>query len=366
MRHSPDSDDLSSEPGEPAPPIRLFVRRSDAAQLQAFAESVGLSRESTGSDIGAPPAASEDELMPLAEHFRLLRQLAAAADDETFHLSRRPLAPGTTDFVVDVLADAVDLEDAMKRTARAYNALHGGYYNKVERRRDRLAYVIDDRRFPYASGTDLRLAYAVMEGVLIFLHAMLSLAAGETLTEKLVCVRTRRPGRTAPDGLLAFWEAPVRCGAPVYALEYDLAAACAPMRRRRDSPANAAAVYDLIDEMIARREQRASRQDMRARVVEALAAGVAEQPAVARRLGVSVATLRRRLAESGATFRGLRHEVLGEKAARMLDQGRAVSDVAEALGFADARSFSRAFKAWRGVTPAAYAARRAADDARQA
>jgi hypothetical protein len=84
MRHSPDSDDLSSEPGEPAPPIRLFVRRSDAAQLQAFAESVGLSRESTGSDIGAPPAASEDELMPLAEHFRLLRQLAAdAGTDET-------------------------------------------------------------------------------------------------------------------------------------------------------------------------------------------------------------------------------------------------------------------------------------------
>lgn len=357
MRRGPDSDDLTSGPGGKDSPIRLFVRRSDAAQLQTFAESVGLSHGPTGNENNSPPTAGEDELMPLAEHFRLLRRLAAAADDETFHLSRRPLAPGTTDFVVDVLTDAVDLEDAMKRTARAYNALHGGYYNKVERRRDRIAYVIDDRRFPYAPGTDSSLAWAVMEGVLIFLHAMLSLAADQPLTEKLVCVRTRRLRRTAPDGLLAFWTAPVRCGAPVYALEYDLAAARAPMRRHREGPANAAAVYDLIDEMIARRERAVSRQDLRARVAEALAGGVAEQPAVARRLGVSVATLRRRLAESGTTFRDLRHEVLGEKAVRMLDQGRAVSDVAEALGFADARSFSRAFKAWRGMTPAAYAAR---------
>ncbi|MBB5517352.1 AraC family transcriptional regulator [Amphiplicatus metriothermophilus] len=358
MRRGPDSDDLlSSGPGGPASPVRLFVRRSDAAQLQAFAQGVGLARAPTGSKIDPPTTPAEGELMPLAEHFRLLRRLADASDDETFHLSRRPLAPGTTDFVVDVLADAADLEDAMKRAARAYNALHGGYYNKVERRRDRLAYVIDDRRFPYAPGTDPGLACAVMEGVLIFLHAMLSLAAGDALTDRLVCVRTRRTNRTAPDGLLAFWTAPVRCGAPVYALEYAREAAGMPARRRRTGPINAAAVYDLIDEMIAWRERSVPRQDLRARVVETLAAGVDEQSAAARRLGVSVATLRRRLAESGTTFRRLRSEVLAQKAARMLDQGRAVSDVAEALGFADARSFSRAFKAWRGVTPAAYAAR---------
>lgn len=129
---------------------------------------------------------------------------------------------------------------------------------------------------------------------------------------------------------------------------------------RRGAPANAASVYDMIDEMIARRDASVPRSDIRARVAEALAGGVADQSDVASRLGVSVATLRRRLAESGATFRDLRGEVLNEAALRMLDQGRPVGDVAEALGFGDMRSFSRAFKAWNGTTPAAYVRRQRA------
>jgi len=333
---------------------RLRVRKSDIAELQAFVASIGLAHGDIPARAGEQAAPDDGGEMPLAEHFHLLRRLTAATRDETFRLSTRPLAPGTTDFVVDMLSGAVDLEDAMKQAARAYNLLHGGYYNHVERRRGRIVYHIDDRNFPYSSDMTSSLAYPVMEGVLIFLHAMLSLAVGETLTPRLLCVRTRRPARTAPDGFLAFWESPVRCRAPVYALEYDLSAAALPVRMRRGVPANAAAVYDTIDEMIARRDETVPKSDIRARVAEVLAGGVADQSAVARRLGVSVATLRRRLAESGATFRDLRGEVLNQAAVRMLDQGRPAADVAEALGFGDLRSFSRAFKAWNGTTPAAY------------
>lgn len=336
---------------------RLRVRRSDIAGLQAFAAGLGLMRQ-TAPTPAEEPAAGEVEEISLAEHFNLLRRLTAAAGDETFHLSTRPLAPGTTDFVVDTLSGAIDLEDAMKQTARAYNLMHGGYYNHVERRRGRIVYLIDDRDFPYALDPASDLAYAIMEGVLIFLHAMLSLAVGDTLTARLRCVRTRRPCRTAPDGFLAFWESPVRRRASVYALEYDADAARLPVRMRRSEPANAAAVYDLIDAMIAQRDATVPKSDIRGRVIEALASGVDNQSAVARRLGVSVATLRRRLAASGDSFRDLRRDILNQTALRMLDQGRPATDVAEALGFGDIRSFSRAFKAWNGTTPTAYARRR--------
>ena len=71
-------------------------------------------------------------------------------------------------------------------------------------------------------------------------------------------------------------------------------------------------------------------------------------------MGLSVATLRRRLSGEGFTFRALREEVLNETARRLLSGGKSVSDVAEALGFSDARAFNRAFKDWNGVTPKAF------------
>jgi AraC-like DNA-binding protein len=71
-------------------------------------------------------------------------------------------------------------------------------------------------------------------------------------------------------------------------------------------------------------------------------------------MGLSVATLRRRLSESGTNFRNLRHQTLNKMAQSMLRQGRPIVDVAEALNYVDVRSFSRAFKAWNDLTPVAF------------
>ncbi|WP_443018747.1 helix-turn-helix domain-containing protein [Sphingomonas sp. 7/4-4] len=84
--------------------------------------------------------------------------------------------------------------------------------------------------------------------------------------------------------------------------------------------------------------------------------GAQAQSEVAQKLGVSTATLRRRLADSDLSFRAIRARVLDETACALLAERRPVADVADALGFADSRSFSRAFKAWKGVTPTAFIA----------
>lgn len=321
-----------------------------ATAVKTIAGSQSL--ESAGQSISSKDGA--EGWISLQEHFRLMQDMTESAHDESLGMSQRSLVPGTTDFVIDILFQADDLEDAMKRAARTYNLIHGGYFNEVTRRRGCLVYTIDDRDFPYAFPSDSPAAYSVMEGLLIFLHAMLTLITGAQLSQHVRCVRSRRPARGMYDGFLSFWESPVRCGAKAYALEYDLTAAASTIRKPRDQIVKASAVYDTVSNMIAERERRVAKNDLSLRVVELVHKGITEQSMVAQELGVSVATLRRRLSEAKTSFRMLRNETLNESAKIMLRQGRPVIVVAESLKYVDVRSFSRAFKSWNGMTPAAF------------
>ena len=72
---------------------------------------------------------------------------------------------------------------------------------------------------------------------------------------------------------------------------------------------------------------------------------------VARALGASTRTLKRRLRDEGTSFGALRKQVFLERALLLLDQGHGLEQCAEALGYSDAASFSRAFKRWTGDAP---------------
>ncbi|HEX8865994.1 MAG TPA: AraC family transcriptional regulator [Lentzea sp.] len=79
-------------------------------------------------------------------------------------------------------------------------------------------------------------------------------------------------------------------------------------------------------------------------------------PVVARALGLSTRTLRRRLSESGTTYQALLDEVRAERAAVLLTRARvSVEQVAVELGFAEAASFIHAFRRWYGTTPSTFA-----------
>ncbi|GGC81569.1 AraC family transcriptional regulator [Chelatococcus reniformis] len=74
-----------------------------------------------------------------------------------------------------------------------------------------------------------------------------------------------------------------------------------------------------------------------------------------RLLALSERTMYRRLADCGCTFGDILESVREQRANNLLDSTRlSVEQIAGALGFAEAASFSRAYKRWTGVSPLSY------------
>ena len=81
----------------------------------------------------------------------------------------------------------------------------------------------------------------------------------------------------------------------------------------------------------------------------------ADMPTVARRLGLSTATARRRLHEEGVTFRGVKAEALDQLAKLWLrEKWRTIDHISERLGYSDAHAFRRAFHRSNGMSPRTY------------
>ncbi|WP_085583095.1 MULTISPECIES: AraC family transcriptional regulator [unclassified Pseudomonas] len=80
-----------------------------------------------------------------------------------------------------------------------------------------------------------------------------------------------------------------------------------------------------------------------------------ETEALAQQLCMSASTLRRRLAEEGQTWQGLKDGVRKELAiAWLAEPSISFAEIAARLGFADASSFYKAFRKWSGSNPGHY------------
>jgi AraC-like DNA-binding protein len=77
-----------------------------------------------------------------------------------------------------------------------------------------------------------------------------------------------------------------------------------------------------------------------------------DMPDVARALGMSTRSLRRRLNHEGASFHELAHEASASVAKQLLrNKHWSIQEAAYEMGFAHTTTFHRAFKRWTGTTP---------------
>ena len=75
---------------------------------------------------------------------------------------------------------------------------------------------------------------------------------------------------------------------------------------------------------------------------------------LARQLHVSVRSLHRQLLAEGESLQALKDRVRRERAQHLLRGPLPVAEVAAAVGFANAKAFSRAFSQWTGLSPQAF------------
>ncbi len=335
----------------------ISVRFERVAPLVESARGEGIDLEKLFSSLDLPVHlldGGKADFISLADFYRLQNRLSILTGDETVHLSSRQLLPGSTDFVLSHLTDCENLHEVMCVVAKSYNLLHGGQFNQVEKKRASIDYLIDDRKFPYAGINAKDEIYFQCECILIFLHCLL-MVISPSVRDAIKSLAICRPSPGGDCGHLGYWNAPIRFGSEIYKVSFDRDVALAPIKMPAPEVLTANAVYQMIVETVAGKHAALGiANPFSTRVRDALARGIVEQPDVAGQMGLSVATLRRRLAEEGVRFRELREQVLNETAKRLLEEGRSVADVSEALGFSEARAFNRAFKDWNAMTPKSF------------
>jgi transcriptional regulator GlxA family with amidase domain len=76
---------------------------------------------------------------------------------------------------------------------------------------------------------------------------------------------------------------------------------------------------------------------------------------MAERLGLSLRTLQRRLADSGKSYQAIIDEVRASLALEFLEHtSLSVTEIAARTGFSEAASFRKAFRKWTGHAPSHY------------
>jgi AraC-like DNA-binding protein len=165
---------------------------------------------------------------------------------------------------------------------------------------------------------------------------------------------TRRPAKE--EMLRNHFACDIRFDAPFDLLVFDEAALALPFVTRS---AQLLAVLEPGLEAALQEEgaRRTLVDDVRSTLAQRICG---ERPAVnkvAKALGVSARTLQRRLGELGTSYQQVLDDVRRRSARRLLaNTDLAPSEVAFLLGFEEMNSFTRAFHAWEGTSPAKWRA----------
>ena len=282
--------------------------------------------------------------LSLADYAKFMQHIAVKTGDETCAASSRHLMTGTTNYLLRGLACPEPMIHVLKALADGYNFAHGGPFNGVRLSSKSLCYSIDDRGFPYAPNQRAEDCATLIESILVSLHLFFCKLANRSLDADLIRIHTKRDQEGTRPSFLKYWQVPIRYGADTDAIHYRNSIADIIVKEVDGN--TALTIFDCV-----RHEELSSSAEWRDRVLAVLESGLESQPQIAEKLGVSVATLRRRLYDENANFRDLKAQTLNSRSQQLLRSRQSLEDVAEQLGFADLRSFSRAFKAWNGITP---------------
>ncbi len=272
------------------------------------------------------------------EFWRLLRNNIDQTGDERHALGPQAVPDGSFELLLAAMRLGHDLGDGLMRLAAASRIVWPDLPLAVRRGHDLRLRVPGTGEVPAQ-----RRLYVEM--VVVVLHTACCWMAGQKLEpRRLIAPRDEAPGNGALFALL---------GCPI-------------VRRGRDIelvyPASAADLrivaerFDLWPSLMFETYRQITaeplaRTSTAEQVLDLLWQAPLDQTRLAAAMGVSVATLRRRLSEEGHSYRGLLSHVRQQQALAALKAEIGLEDLAEGLGYSEARSLRRATRRWFGAPP---------------
>lgn len=320
---------------------------ADSASLDVLAGMMAYLQKELGIRPGSPPAfAQAITLTHFEQQFQEAIRLLAEKTAERGELTTVFHKAGV--LLCRLLVTCDTLEDAIHNTMDFYATVRPHADECDFRRNGRQALFICGRR-PTPRHSDAS-ALVLAVGVLYFIQ-LFSWLIGTPIRARRVMLTYPLSDEAEP--LLRLFNAPVAAGAGCYGFQFDARLLKRPViRRAEDLPrfldGFPCRLFNGLPEATPLHQQIRLYLDAAIAHRDPLPSAII----IAGLLGISEATLRRRLRQEGCSYDQLRDQVMKGAALRYLaDSSLSVERVSERLGFSDSKSFRRAFHRWMGCTP---------------
>lgn len=279
------------------------------------------------------------------QYGRLWLLIAQQIRDEFFGLGARPMRPGAFRLMCQAMLHAGTLDQALRRGLGFLDVVLDAPCGRL-RQQDGVAVI----SLSEPQGTPARPAFAYRAYWLILMGVACWLIG------RRVALRRLDFACPAPEDRLdyrQFFGAPVRFDQPETLLVFDASYLALPLVRSetalrsfmREAPANLLVRY---------RHDHDIASEVRTRLDRIAPADWPDFARMAQDLGLSGATLRRKLRADGQSFGAIKDELRSVLAQRLLKGPQSVAEIAGALGYSEPSAFHRAFLKWTGQSPGAF------------
>ncbi|HEY8385443.1 MAG TPA: AraC family transcriptional regulator [Porticoccaceae bacterium] len=299
---------------------------------------------------GINPAVTEDtsHRVHTDQVARLFKSVQLVLDDEFMGFSTRPCRVGAFRTMCDLVSQGETLGDLLETAVDFYRLLSDDVQMSIATQGANAVFAIDHRR------PELDPDHFLREFLLVIWHRFPSWYIGEAIRLREARFSFPRPGHHGE--LQVMFPARLLFSQPRNELVFDAAYLDKPLLRSRsevgyfvrNAPADVMTIPgsdNSLERQIERIVESGSGDGLAFPTLEELAA----------QLGVGPQSLYRQLRASGTSYQKIKDDIRRETAIRKLVHERmAVEAVSAFVGFSEARSFSRAFRKWTGMSPRRY------------